>query len=626
MAEKKSSNGSGSHHKKASAAARGAEPMPIGSRKRQYLIAPRSIPGLAPMAADVLANAIEMMPDVEVVKRIKPRVFGASAAGFGPLAAAGGAPEVIVARMDEQRGDGLRQTAPPQVIVERDERLVHFQDLSLSRAAQEALVPTGEPVAIKFHVVGADGEALANANVTVYGRGFPAQGATNESGNVTITMFGGSVSDVQAVYVKPVANHWDRFLSRPELDESGANPIELQRFGDMVPDFPKKQMIGWGQKLMGLDKVDASLSGRGVRIAIIDSGCDSAHPMLQHVKQGVDFTNDTDQSTWTKDTVMHGTHCAGIITGNSATLEGIRGFAPEAEIHIFKVFPGGRFNDLISALDQCIERQIDVANLSLGSDQVSEIVQQKLQQARQAGVACIVAAGNSGGPVQFPAMLPTVLAVSAIGKTGEFPADSFHARTVLGSAGDPNGLFPAKFSCFGPQIGVCGPGVAILSTVPDKGYAAWDGTSMATPHVTGFAALLLAHHPLFQGPLKARSEQRVAQLFQLIGLSAVRCLNDPTRSGAGFPNLLHVPGLQTASAPQTPAAGPSPQLGGGAGAPAAGGSGGFSGIPLGQVLGGFGGQGGFGGPFPQMPPYFPGYIPAPLAAHVLMQMRAAGLL
>jgi subtilisin family serine protease len=534
MSEKKG-NGSGSHARKGAGHARGLEVKPVGARKRQYLIAPRSVPGLAPMATDMIATALDMMQDVEVVKRIKPTVFGTLAAG-------GGTPEIIVARMDERRGDELRTSSPPQVIVERDETLIHFQDFSLLRAAQETLVPAGQPTEIKFHVVGAGGEALANANVTVYGRGFPAQGITDESGNVSVTLFGGPAADVQAVYVKPVSNHWDKFLSRPEIDADGVNLIQLHPLGESFPEFPKKQMVGWGQKMMGLDKVDPTVTGRGVKIAIIDSGCDSGHPLLQHVKLGVDFTNDSDQGTWTKDTVMHGTHCAGIIGGGSSTLEGIRGFAPEAEIHVFKVFPGGRFNDLISALDQCIERQIDVANLSLGSDQVSEIVQQKLQQARQSGVACIVAAGNSGGPVQFPAILPSVLAVSAIGKMGEFPPDSFHARTVLEAAGDGSGVFPAKFSCFGPQIGVCGPGVAIVSTVPNKGYAAWDGTSMATPHVTGFAALLLAHHPLFQGPFKARSEQRVAQLFQLIGLSAVRCLADPARGGAGIPNLQRVPG------------------------------------------------------------------------------------
>src|SRR5690606_21710141 len=183
---------------------------------------------------------------------------------------------------------------------------------------------------------------------------------------------------------------------------------------------------------------------------------------------------------------------------------GIRGFAPEAEIHAFKVFPGGRFSSLIEALDLCIERGIDVVNLSLGSDEVSELVTRKILEAQSRGVACIVAAGNSGGPVQFPGNLPNVLTVSAIGKTGEYPEDTYHAQTLDAQMPAINGIYPAKFSCHGPGIDVCAPGVAVVSCVAGGGYAAWDGTSMATPHITGLAALLLAHHPLFQGQLKDR--------------------------------------------------------------------------------------------------------------------------
>jgi subtilisin family serine protease len=294
---------------------------------------------------------------------------------------------------------------------------------------------------------------------------------------------------------------------------------------------------------MRLDSFGGSFTGSGVRIGIIDSGCDNSHPQLRHITRGKDFCNGGSDTSWTDDAISHGTHCAGIICAAS-TGEGVTGFAPGAEVHVFKVFPGGRVSDLLAALDECIERELDVVNISVGCDEISGLVSQKLQQARQKGVACIVAAGNSGGPVGFPALLPTVMAVGAVGKLKEFPPDSCHAQTVIPQLVGGDGIFAARFSCVGPQVAVTAPGVAVVSTVPGGGYAASDGTSAAASHVTGLAALILAHHPLFQGAFRTRSEQRVQALFGLIQASAVQHFFDPQRGGAGVPDLQRIPGEQ----------------------------------------------------------------------------------
>lgn len=136
-----------------------------------------------------------------------------------------------------------------------------------------------------------------------------------------------------------------------------------------------------------------------------------------------------------------------------------------------------------------------------------------------------------------------MLAVAAVGKIDEFPRDSYHVETIH-SDFDAQGFFTAKFSCFGPEIDVCAPGVAIVSSVPPNNFAAWDGTSMAAPHITGLAALMLAHRPEFQGQGRMRSGERVDQLFQLIRMSAHRVSQAaPARIGYGLPDALVALGL-----------------------------------------------------------------------------------
>lgn len=526
------------------------------AKGRQYLVATKLGPnalGFQPQATlELLDNVMREDPEIEVLKTLTPRGM------VGTLAVGSSGPSrVFVARMSDDKAEQLRVTGADRgVVVEPDHLLRLTVPFDLPGSAEPdrlspldiaATGPIGGTVRLTICVLDSAEAPVANAQVVLYGNGFPAQGITDNQGNAELVLPGNTVETIRALYVKPVADAWNLYMESPALIPNAVNRVHLQPLGEIK--------IGWGQRAMNLDKLPANITGRGVKIAVIDSGVAVTHPLLQRVSVGTDVTNPNLANNWQQDVISHGTHCAGVIGGGVAPNLSMHGFAPEADVLAVKIFPGGRFSDLIDALDYCISQQADVVNLSLGSDQPSEIVEQKLQQAKSLGIACIVAAGNSGGPVQSPARSPHVLAVSAIGKLAEFPAGTYHSQTILGDPRllGPEGYFAAKFSCFGDEVGVCGPGVAIISSVPPANFAAWDGTSMATPHVTGLAALLLAHHVDFSGAFKVKNAQRVNRLFQILRDSARPIpLGDPRRTGAGLPDALRAFGLPIATAAPLP--------------------------------------------------------------------------
>jgi len=296
---------------------------------------------------------------------------------------------------------------------------------------------------------------------------------------------------------------------------------------------------------MKFDRAPVDWNGAGTKIGLIDSGCDTSHPLLRHIVRGEDLTRDRDPQSWRSDELGQGTHCAGIVAASAAASSEMIGCAPAAEVHVFKVVPGGHLSDLIHALGQCIERRLDIVQIGVSAEHFSELVAQKLTEARLSGIACITGAGNSGGAVQFPGNVPGVLTVAAVGKLREYPQDTRHAQRALPQPIAFSGIYATNFSGWGPQVGVCAPGVAVVSSVPGGGYAAWDGTSMAASHVVGFSALLLSHHPMLQSiNYGARADQRVATLFDFLRVAAIPYAQvDPNRVGAGLPDLQQVPGL-----------------------------------------------------------------------------------
>ncbi len=493
----------------------GPAARPVAARRERYLLAgPQRF--LTQLETDPATTLHRVIPPVD---------------GF---------PAVAVAEMEADRAAMLGATGA--VHVEPDLLLQYARPGTGAgtRFADPGVLPTGDPAPIGFLVLGSDGRPLPGAEVYLMSETFPLRGVTGDDGVTVIDTPAGALPALNGVYVKPRHDYWAVWLGRPDLATDAPNLVTCPSFAETFPGFPQRPLDGWARRALRFDALPPTFRGDGVRIAVIDSGSCVTHPDLAgRITAGIP---DRDADDWRVDVVGHGSHTAGIIGGKDDDY-GIVGVVPEAELHSCKIFPDGRFSDLIEALDYCLARRIDVVNLSLSGTQPSPLLARKIEQARQSGIACVCAAGNSGGPVGFPASMPTVLAVAAIGKVGEYPPESYHATQVYGVP-TVDGYFSTSFTCHGPEIDVCAPGVAIVSAVPPANYAAWDGTSFAAPYVTGLAALLLAHHPEFRDRFTGRDSSRVDRLFDLIrGSCRPLAFGDRNRSGAGLPDAVAALGL-----------------------------------------------------------------------------------
>ncbi len=250
----------------------------------------------------------------------------------------------------------------------------------------------------------------------------------------------------------------------------------------------------------GINRVDGDLSstrsGNGAGsvnadIAILDSGIHTSHSDLNVYHQKT-FVSGTSSGN---DDNGHGTHVAGIAAAKDNSI-GVVGIAPGAKLWAIKVLDrngAGALSTIIKGIDYIRQyaSQIEVANLSLGCQCKSAAFDTAINNAVKAGITFIVAAGNSGrdASTNSPANNPNVIAVSAIG-------DSDGKCGGIGpSTGNGRDDTLASFSNYGSVIDIAAPGVKIYSTYKGNTYATMSGTSMASPHVAGAAALYEASHP-----------------------------------------------------------------------------------------------------------------------------------
>jgi subtilisin family serine protease len=519
---------------------RASGPNLVGRARRQYIVAPRrgtsaAIMNVQPLSAGALDTTVRQL-GLDVVKVIRPprQALTTFSVGTAP------ATDTYVARIEPDRAELLKSNAP-QLIVAEDhwleygDRLQVFGSAPMFGRLSSAGLSQVTPIAIQ--VLGEGDQPVQGASVQLAGDALPADGVTDGNGNVSLNLVTLPGGTARSLYINLPRDYWDTYITNPALSSNNVNVVRARSLRETMGGFPDQFRAGWGHQDMGLDQLPENLDGSGIKIAIIDSGCDNTHPLLQHVRNGIDLTDGAAPGSWTQDTIGHGTHCAGVITARASSQLPLRGFAPAAEVIAIRTFPGGRFSSIIEALDQCMALGVDVVNMSLGGPQVNLAVEQKIEEVIASGVACVVAVGNSGGPVQYPASSPQVLGVAALGRLNQYPDQTWDAAAVDPTLVTADGYFSPTFTCHGPEVEVCAPGVAIISTVPGSSFEPQSGTSMAAPHVTGLAALLLAHHPIFQGPLRQRNRDRVLGLYNMILSMCVPLPFGRDRAGIGMPRL-----------------------------------------------------------------------------------------
>lgn len=446
--------------------------------------------------------------------------------------------------------DGLQELTEKygeRLLIDPDFELKMFsmeEDIAAEFAVPDftGVIPAAEESIFNIVVRGPAEDKVADATVYLAGSIGFTKGVTDENGRVALSLYGETEKDITALYAKPRHTYWNRWIDSPSINAEDDNIAKLKGIPEVSAET---ETYTWGQKAMGLDKIDENKmpTGLGIKVAVIDSGAFVDHEDLK-AEGGRDLTNTGDPATaWKNDIVGHGTHVSGTIEA-LRNAKVIFGMAPKVSLYPLRIFPGGKLSSLIIALTWCIENKIDVVNLSLGGPNHSPTLEQKIREAHAHGVACIAAAGNDKGPVNYPAKYDKVLAVAAIGQDGTYPKDSRHARHAPKNV-PKDAYFSAAFTSRGNEIDVCAPGVAIVSTVnkADK-YAAWDGTSMACPHIAGLAAQALGVRSDIRN--LARGGERVDHLFNAIKESAepIAGIEDEFQ-GAGLPNAPKLFNIET---------------------------------------------------------------------------------
>lgn len=262
------------------------------------------------------------------------------------------------------------------------------------------------------------------------------------------------------------------------------------------PEVAARARRTWGLAALGMRADYNIATGRGVKLAVLDTGINLRHPdFAGRLQTGITAVSFIPWQS-VQDGHGHGTHCAGVAAGPRNTFSGTRyGVASEVDLLVGKVLSNqgsGSDDGILEAIDWAADQGARIISMSLGSPRdpgegFSQAYETVAQALLNQGIIIVAAAGNesdrplSPAAVGHPAACPSILAVAAIDRQRRVADFSCRQMDAIG------------------EVNVSAPGVSVYSTWLGQRYTMLDGTSMATPHVAGVAALLLERNPQFSG-------------------------------------------------------------------------------------------------------------------------------
>jgi subtilisin family serine protease len=353
----------------------------------------------------------------------------------------------------------------------------HLEPLLKHDLAQKSL---DRSVTEKKRTSGAESAPITNKDVPAF---WTSRSVVLDIGKDDLAKLATDVPEIQDIYP-------NRTIRLPRV-------VEVKELPGPVLDH---RASAWGVSKIGALSAWGAYGarGKGSTVAVLDTGVDPDHPDLKgKIKRWAEFDKDgfPVAGSTPHDSDRHGTHCAGTIVGGNASGRWI-GVAPEAEIVAALVLKGGVGTDaqILAGIEWAIEQRVDAISMSLGGLTLDveppDPYSQALLSALAVGIPVVTAIGNEGS--QTSGTPGNDWFAFSVGATDylDRPAGFSGGRThvLYASRYLSADILPLIFSK--PELSA--PGVAVTSSVPGGGWAALNGTSMATPHVAGAIALLLS--------------------------------------------------------------------------------------------------------------------------------------